>query len=94
MTDDCILSLSFPPRLHNHPASTYETGSTKKFEYGRTETVRSCSSEALEFSKGMDSKTCGRQVKIELLMRAVQGHSRLTKEVGFPDHSHVSEVSL
>ncbi|XP_064619179.1 carnitine O-acetyltransferase-like [Lineus longissimus] len=67
-------------RLHGHPVSTYETGSTKKFRYGRTETVRSCTTEALEFSKGMESKTCKKQEKIDLLTKAVEKHSSLSKE--------------
>lgn len=33
------------------PAPTYETASTRKYFHGRTETVRSCTQEAVDFAK-------------------------------------------
>ncbi|KAJ1669190.1 Carnitine O-acetyltransferase mitochondrial, partial [Spiromyces aspiralis] len=41
-------------RLHGQPCATYETASTRAFLHGRTETIRSCSSESLAFTKAFD----------------------------------------
>lgn len=48
-------------KLHGKPAPTYETATTRKFYNGRTETVKSCTNEALMFSKAMmdpQAKVC------------------------------------
>lgn len=43
-------------RQYNQPTPVYETGSTRKFLHGRTETIRSLSQESLDFVKIFDSK--------------------------------------
>lgn len=48
----CLISLC---RLHNHNPPTYETGSTRKFLLGRTDTIRSASIASDEFVKAMVS---------------------------------------
>ena len=48
----CLPSFS---RLHNHNPPTYETGSTRKFLLGRTDTIRSASIASSEFVKAMVS---------------------------------------
>ena len=35
---------------------TYETATTRHFYHGRTETVRSCTEEAINFAKALDEK--------------------------------------
>ena len=35
---------------------TYETATTRHFYHGRTETVRSCTEEAIKFAKALDEK--------------------------------------
>lgn len=40
-------------KIHRKPAPTYETATTRKFYKGRTETVRSCTNEAIMFAKTM-----------------------------------------
>jgi len=49
------LFFSFACRLHNHNPPTYETGSTRKFLLGRTDTIRSASIASSEFVKAMVS---------------------------------------
>lgn len=39
--------------LHGKPAPCYETASTRKFYNGRTETLRSCTVESLEWVASM-----------------------------------------
>jgi hypothetical protein len=40
-------------KLHNTNAPTYETASTRRFYHGRTETIRSCTPESVEWAKAM-----------------------------------------
>lgn len=40
-------------RLHGHPTPVYETGHTRLFYHGRTETVRTCSIESIRWCKAM-----------------------------------------
>ena len=42
-------------RLHGNVVSTYESGHTRFFYHGRTETIRSCSVESTEWVKMMAS---------------------------------------
>ena len=54
----CLFVCLFFPfvcRLHNHNPPTYETGSTRKFLLGRTDTIRSASIASSEFVKAMVS---------------------------------------
>ena len=40
-------------RLYSRPTATYESASTQEFYHGRTDTIRSCTNEALAFVKTM-----------------------------------------
>ena len=42
-------------RIHgsNHPASVYETATTRQFRNGRTETIRSCTVESVAWMKAL-----------------------------------------
>ena len=40
----------------NRALPTYETATTRHFYHGRTETVRSCTEEAINFAKALDEK--------------------------------------
>lgn len=45
-------------KIHNFkPAPTYETGSTRRFYRGRTETVRTCSPELVAWCRSMTNQT-------------------------------------
>lgn len=66
-------------RLHKKPGATYETATTRKFRHGRTETVRSCSKELVEFCKLM---TCNKPMtsiseKKASLTAAIKKHNEL-----------------
>lgn len=41
-------------KMFGQPCATYESGSTRKFYHGRTETIRSCTSAALAFCQAME----------------------------------------
>ena len=52
-------------------APTYETATTRKYRQARTETVRSCTNEAVSFIKAMDDPEIDIQTKRKLLKAAV-----------------------
>jgi hypothetical protein len=76
----CIWTFSLQ-RLYSKPCATYETASLRQFQLGRTDTIRSCSTESLEFSKGMMDPALSTQKKAELLRKAVTGHKNYVAEV-------------
>ena len=43
----------FNHRLYSHPTATYESGGTRWFHRGRTDTIRSCTNAAYTFIKNM-----------------------------------------
>jgi len=63
-------------RLHGTGTATYETGQTRQFYHGRTETVRSFSTESVEWTKAMKDPSASKEKRIELLRRATEYHSR------------------
>lgn len=64
-------------RLHGVPAAQYETGQTRLFFGGRTETIRSCSNESVAFAKAMLSNVSDAE-KVQKLRTAVDGHKKYT----------------
>lgn len=67
-------------RLHNHNPPTYETGSTRKFLLGRTDTIRSASIASSEFVKAMVSPNKTNAEKLDLMRKAVAAHTKYTQE--------------
>uniref|UniRef100_A0A1E1X2A9 Putative carnitine o-acyltransferase cpt2/yat1 n=1 Tax=Amblyomma aureolatum TaxID=187763 RepID=A0A1E1X2A9_9ACAR len=65
-------------KIHRAPGATYESASTRKFIHGRTETIRSTSSESLEFCKAFESSETKLPAKVECLRKAVQNHKDYT----------------
>jgi len=67
--------------------ATYETGQTRQFYHGRTETVRSFSTESVEWTKAMKDPSASKEKRIELLRRATEYHSRtlMNDAVNGPD---------
>lgn len=67
--------------MYNRPCATYETASLRRFQLGRTDTIRSCSIESLAFTKGMQNSSVTDGAKIELLKQAINSHRKYTDEV-------------
>ncbi|KAJ2087422.1 hypothetical protein IW138_004960 [Coemansia sp. RSA 986] len=61
-------------RHYGKPAPTYESSSLRKFLHGRTETIRSCTTESLEFSKIFDDRDVPLKKKLMYFQRAVATH--------------------
>ncbi|KAG1714794.1 Peroxisomal carnitine O-octanoyltransferase [Nymphon striatum] len=64
-------------RMHSKFAPTYETASTRKYYHGRTETLRSCTMECVQWIKAMDDDNISRDEKIKLLKKAYEKHNQL-----------------
>jgi carnitine O-acetyltransferase len=70
-----VLQLAFY-RLHNKHTATYETGTTRQFYHGRTETCRSCSIESDAFVKAICSESSKPSEVVALLRKAMDGHKK------------------
>ncbi|KAG0048844.1 hypothetical protein BGZ83_006264 [Gryganskiella cystojenkinii] len=62
------------------PCATYETGSTRQFRHGRTETTRTLSKESLAFCKAMQDPSAKPEEKVKLLRAAIGAHSQYQKD--------------
>ncbi|XP_077978739.1 peroxisomal carnitine O-octanoyltransferase-like [Glandiceps talaboti] len=74
-----VLQLTYY-KLHRKPAPTYETGTTRQFYHGRTETVRSCTVESLDWCKSVLDKKVPLSKKLELFKKAAEKHTKLMFE--------------
>lgn len=61
-------------KLHRVPGAHYESAQTRMYEAGRTETIRSCSSESVAFARTMLSPSEPAQSKVAKLRSAVDSH--------------------
>jgi carnitine O-acetyltransferase len=77
-------------RLHNTFVATYETGQTRQFHNGRTDTVRPCSIESAEFCKLMLSPDATHDQKLAAFNAALKAVGTYMKDVvdgrGFDRH--------
>ncbi|XP_052756862.1 carnitine O-acetyltransferase-like isoform X2 [Galleria mellonella] len=83
-------------RLHKTPGAHYESAATRMYIGGRTETIRSCSIESVEFAKTMlDSQSTPKQ-KFAALQKAIQGHKDYTVQAlqGFGVDRHLLGLKL
>ncbi|XP_061179737.1 peroxisomal carnitine O-octanoyltransferase-like [Saccostrea echinata] len=67
-------------KTHNKPAPVYETAMTRRFYHSRTETLRSCTVEAVEFCKAMGSPNASVQEQKFAYMKAAKKHNKLMDE--------------
>lgn len=67
-------------KLHKRPAACYETATTRTYYNGRTETVRSCTPEAVHWVKAMLNPSCEASEKARLLNEAISKHMKLMDE--------------
>lgn len=61
-------------RMHGEPAATYETGHTRAFYHGRTETIRACSVESVAFCRAMAEAGARRADALKALHAAIAAH--------------------
>uniref|UniRef100_W5L9W1 Peroxisomal carnitine O-octanoyltransferase n=1 Tax=Astyanax mexicanus TaxID=7994 RepID=W5L9W1_ASTMX len=77
-------------RQHGKPGSCYETATTRRFYHGRTETMRPCTVEALQWCKIMLNPRASNEEKRQALLTAFNKHNKLMGEAqngkGFDRH--------
>ena len=77
-------------RMHRVPGAGYETGSLRRFKWGRTDIIRCCSPESIEFARSMLADKFNVEKRLEAMRLAVQEHGKFSKMVmagqGFDRH--------
>lgn len=68
-------------RIHKVPGAHYESAATRKYIHGRTETIRSCSIESIDFAKTMMDKGKSTMDKVAALKAAIDSHKKYANEV-------------
>ncbi|KAK9767662.1 Carnitine O-acetyltransferase mitochondrial [Basidiobolus ranarum] len=66
-------------RQYGESCPTYETASTRAFAYGRTETVRVCSSDSVAFVEAFDDDSIDEREKLILFNKAIASHLEYMK---------------
>jgi carnitine O-acetyltransferase len=56
-------------RIHQTPGAHYESGSTRMFNQGRTEVIRSCSNESIQFAKTMLKPDADKGLKVNFVLK-------------------------
>ncbi|GCB65549.1 hypothetical protein scyTo_0009968 [Scyliorhinus torazame] len=65
-------------RIYGEPCATYESASLRMFHLGRTDTIRSATTESSVFVRGMDNAQLQNQEKVALARKAIEAHSVYT----------------
>ncbi|XP_005153004.2 peroxisomal carnitine O-octanoyltransferase [Melopsittacus undulatus] len=77
-------------KCHGRPGCCYETAMTRRFYHGRTETVRSCTVEAVEWCKSMLDPSESTYQRLQLMHQAFVKHNKMRKDCesgkGFDRH--------
>ncbi|XP_032868754.1 peroxisomal carnitine O-octanoyltransferase isoform X1 [Amblyraja radiata] len=77
-------------RFHGRPGSCYETATTRRFYHGRTETMRSCTVEAVEWCRAMLDPAVSKMKRQQMMKISFAKHHKLMAECqngrGFDRH--------
>ena len=67
--------------MYGRSAPTYESGSLRQFQEGRTDTIRSCTLASHKYCQAMDDSSRQPHEKAQLFREAVAAHRKYTDEV-------------
>ncbi len=67
--------------MHKILGNAYESGSLRKFQLGRTEIIRACTSDAAEFVQAMTNEKKDQLECANLLLKAINSHRTFTNFV-------------
>lgn len=67
-------------KLSGKPTAMYESGATRWFKYGRTDTIRSTTNASFSFVKTMCDPTASAHEKVLALQQAVHAHTEYTND--------------
>ncbi|XP_069585558.1 peroxisomal carnitine O-octanoyltransferase [Ranitomeya imitator] len=77
-------------KLHGRPGSCYETAMTRMFYHGRTETMRPCTVEAVNWCRSMLDPASTRAQRQDMMLKAFAKHNKMMNECqlgkGFDRH--------
>ncbi|XP_003782687.1 peroxisomal carnitine O-octanoyltransferase [Otolemur garnettii] len=77
-------------RLHGRPGCCYETAMTRYFYHGRTETMRSCTVEAVRWCQSMQDPSSSLHERQQKMLQAFAKHNKMMKDCsagkGFDRH--------
>ncbi|XP_041039525.1 peroxisomal carnitine O-octanoyltransferase isoform X5 [Carcharodon carcharias] len=77
-------------RFHRRPGCCYETATTRRFYHGRTETMRPCTVEAVEWCSAMLDPAASNMKRQQLMMKSFAKHYKLMNDCqngrGFDRH--------
>ncbi|KAG9476540.1 peroxisomal carnitine O-octanoyltransferase [Eleutherodactylus coqui] len=77
-------------KLHGRPGCCYETATTRMFYHGRTETMRPCTMEAVNWCRSMLDPASTHAQRQELMLKAFAKHNKMMNECqlgkGFDRH--------
>lgn len=82
--------------MHKTPGAHYESAATRKYIHGRTETIRSCSIESVNFAKIMLDASKSDSDRLEAMKSAINSHKKYTVEAlnGFGVDRHLLGLKL
>lgn len=81
---DSFLQVAFQAAyylVHGKPAGHYESGGLRLFKEGRTDIIRSCSVESVEFGKLMSDRAVNSGEKYAAMRKALSTHASYAKMV-------------
>ncbi|CAK1603225.1 unnamed protein product [Parnassius mnemosyne] len=83
-------------RLHKTPGAHYESAATRMYAGGRTETIRSCSVESVEFARTMLDERMTPKAKLDSMNKAIKAHKDYTVQAlqGFGVDRHLLGLKL
>ncbi|OXB84701.1 UNVERIFIED_CONTAM: hypothetical protein H355_001178, partial [Colinus virginianus] len=77
-------------KCHGRPGCCYETAMTRRFYHGRTETIRPCTVEAVQWCRSMLDHSASSSERLRLMHVAFAKHNRMRKDCengrGFDRH--------
>ncbi|KAK6632138.1 hypothetical protein RUM44_007168 [Polyplax serrata] len=68
-------------KVHNHPGAQYESGSLRRYLYGRTDTIRSCSVEVVNMCENLCNSLGSTSAKAESVRDAINAHKNYANDV-------------
>ena len=76
-----LCGTNFFSRLYGKNTATYESGSLRRFQGGRTEVIRSCSVASDAYCRAMVEGNLSMETRGQLLRDAITAHRNYTAEV-------------
>ncbi|TPX69357.1 hypothetical protein CcCBS67573_g06884 [Chytriomyces confervae] len=70
-------------RLHNEPTAIYESASIRLFKHGRTETIRSLTTDTWAFASAFDDGSVSMDDKRSLFGKAIKSQSTMARDATF-----------